>query len=135
MESLPSVQSSLAFRSLYLSNSSSEVRLENPTITPLFEEATNISGESKVLDFEIEMKQKTPEAIIYGYTTLGSFSSNDLVYNILDFDRGTASLQWFSAESDQGEGELIAIVEDGLGGISYWMGTGTINNADETIKE
>jgi len=131
IEQVPLQQSSLAFRSLYLSSSTTSERLQNPTITPLFDELSLTPGNSLSLEFEVEMTQRSDEAIIYGYTTLGGFGTNDLVNNGLSFFQGTTSLQWFTTEADEGEAQLFSIVDDGLGGIGYWIDEGFVGPANQ----
>jgi len=126
LEKLPAKQTSLAFRSLNLSSSTSAVRLENPQISPIFEDISVLPGESQFLDFDVNLAQRGSEAIIYGYTTIGGFGSNYLANNAIDFESGTTTLQWFTEDHDSGDAQLISFIDDGLGGINYWIGLGTV---------
>jgi len=124
MVSLPIEKTSLGFRVLYVSQYADEAtRLKNPVITPKTEESITTSSEKPTeLLFDIELFQRDPDtASIYGYATVGGFDSNSLVNNILNELSVEKSLNWYVSEEDtKGEAELFVVVDDGLGGVSYW---------------
>ena len=130
MVSLPIEKTSLGFKTLYVSQEANEeTRLRNPLISPKMNDSIIISSEeSTELQFDIELFQRDPDtASIYGYATVGGFDANSLVNNILETLVLEKSLNWYVSEEDsKGDSELFVIVDDGLGGISYWLGNGKV---------
>ena len=126
MASLPIERTSLAFRSLSVSQESvDETRLQNPLLTIKTEgEIVGTAEKGTELLFDIELFQRDPEqASIYGYATIGGFDSNTLVNNILNSLRLEKSMTWYISEEEEqvGTSVLYVVVDDGLGGVNYWL--------------
>ena len=131
MTSLPIERSSLAFRTLYVSQETVvETRLQNPLLTVQTEGAIVSTAEKPAeLIFDIELFQRDPDrASIYGYATIGGFDSNTLVNNILDSLSLEKSLTWYVSEEEEqvGASTLYVVVDDGLGGVNYWRSEGAV---------
>lgn len=130
MVSVPIEKTSLGFKTLYVSqNSDEETRIRNPLLSAKMDEDIVSSIENPAeLQFEISLFQRDPEtASIYGYATIGGFDSNSLVNNILDSLFLEKSLNWYVSEEDsKGDSELFVVVDDGMGGVSYWTGQASV---------
>ena len=123
-KSLPLLESSIASKQLLVSNFDSFVpRLENPIIQPQFDQLPVITTEESLeLSFDIELLQQDADrSSIYGYATVGGFSSNSFANNALSEAQQSKTITWFPPEEVTEEtGELYVIVNDGLGGVDFW---------------
>ena len=113
--------SSLAFQQLYLSTRSTEERLQNPIMSVPEENWTMQQGGSFSIPTHVEVFQRNADtASVYGYATLGGFSSNSLVNNALYAMESDIELSWFTPEDVAvGVGSAFIIANDGLGGVSW----------------
>ena len=131
---IPLTNSSLASKQLLVSNFEAMIpRIQNPIMTPLFDELPTISDqESLDLRFELELFQQDSErASIYGYSTIGGFSANSLVNNSISTLQQQKTLTWFPPTEITNEtGDLFVIVNDGLGGVNFWTSQITTEQMD-----
>jgi hypothetical protein len=124
---LPITDTSIATKQLIVSNFDSSIpRIENPILIPTFDEnELSTAAESLELPFDIELSQiDTDRASIYGYATLGGFDANSFANNAIEETNQSKTLTWY-APTDKSDtaGELYVIVNDGLGGVNYWLGS------------
>lgn len=121
---------SLARRSLLISNRTEEEKIQNPILTPLFsEELQQAPSETKSLSFSYELTSpEAMEGFVFGYASAG--------YIVEDYSRAfgedditepqtEATLEWTALETSE-EGMIYVILEDGFGGLDFWMGEARI---------
>lgn len=130
LEGLDFGVASLARRSLRISNRGEEEKIQNPILTPLFSEALQ-QAPSKTMSLDFSYELTSPEAMegfVSGYASAG--------YIVEDFSRGfgedettepqtEATLEWTALETSE-EGMIYVILEDGMGGLDFWMGEARI---------
>ena len=121
VEDLPFGVASLAFKSIPVSTRPTEEKIQNPTLTPLFDDTpTQPVEETLDLSFSYQLNTEPNEdSLIYGYATIGGFSEADRSNSQLQQTEGTATLPWFAPE-EAGEGSVYVILENGIGGTGIW---------------
>ena len=122
LEDVPFGMASLSFISIPISNRSFEERIQNPELSPLFDEIPMQAPEETLeLSFSYDLKAEANEdSLVYGYATLGGFPETDRTNAQLQEQSGTFLLPWI-APQETGEGEIYIVLENGLGGTGIWF--------------
>ena len=131
METLPKKGTSLAFRPLILSNRPEAERIQHPILTFNGDESPSLKGPegSQTLPFTYELNRldESSDALYYAYTTQGGFAMNDRYTTLLQSESGEFTAEWFGTEDlEKGTAQLMVILENGEGGISFWTKEGIV---------
>ena len=120
---------SLAKRRLRISNRPLEERIQNPILTPTFEDNPSIQiDESKDLLFDYVLNsEKQTGASLSGYSSAGSITSERgrrSQFDEIDLE-GEWSLTWEGGESPE-TGALYMVLENDDGGVDFWTGLASV---------
>ncbi|MEC8380792.1 MAG: hypothetical protein VXZ96_10750 [Myxococcota bacterium] len=131
MAELPKKGTSLAFRPLLLSNRPEIERIQHPDLTFSGNDNIVLNGpnDSKPIDFSyaLNRQDQSADALYYAYATQGGFAMNDRYTTLLRSEAGTFSTDWFGTEDlKSGNAQLMIILENGEGGISFWTSDATV---------
>ena len=77
--------------------------------------------------YELNRQDETSDALYYAYTTQGGFAMNDRYTTLLQSESGEFTAEWFGTEDlEEGTAQLMVILENGEGGISFWTKEGIV---------